>query len=576
MSLDIFVLVVAVVVVVITCAVWFSIMTSNTITVCEACEFRGVKEEALVWCHDCEEAFCSKCAEHHGSARKTREHMAIPMVNYKQLPPIIRQFSSNCEQHNAPFQNYCITHEQLCCRKCIDPLHSRCTSLPAIDDFLKNTKRSFLTEQLSEGFKDIHSFCEYMVKEKTQNLRQLHLESNQIENRIKQIRKQLNDQLDTLEAKRKTAFSTHKTDINKVIEQLAKHQQCAKEFNDSLPFMTENASNMQVFLASKKFEQDLQKAEESVTSLQTRGALNNIAFCLDDIMVKKIDKSDIKLGSFSVKTLPASKTYVKRKAKEIQMFMVTQKPTINSAKLTLQRKLSLPEGMSVTGCLLLPGGDIIITGDFYVVFLNPNGSVNIKMQLRMAYDVTCIDDNRLAVTDDAEITFINRERKEVIKRVRAEGYGFGISHSNGSIIYTTDKSKVKKMDLRTERITTLNVGDPIYQSYVVGTENKIFYSNWQEHTVICYDINGSALWKFKDETVLRNPSGISVDNNCNVFVAGLKSNNIVVLSPNGKLFKQKSLNEDGISNPRAISLDKENKLLLVCSERSCSAIYKIE
>ncbi|CAC5399494.1 unnamed protein product [Mytilus coruscus] len=508
-------------------------MTSKTL--CETCDFRGIKQEALSWCHDCEEAFCSNCADHHSSARKTREHMVISMKNYTKLPPIIRTLSSNCEQHNAPFQNYCITHEQLCCRKCIDPLHSHCTSLPAVDDFLKDTKRSFLTGQLSEGFKDIHSFCEYMVKEKTQNLKELHLESNRIENRIQQMR----TQLDIIEAQRKTALSNHETNINKVIEQLTEHQQYAGEFNDSLSFITENASNIQVFLASKKFEQDLQKAEESVTSLQKRGALSNVVFCLDDIMVKNIDRSDIKLGSFSVKTLPASKTYVKRKTKEIQMFMVTRKPTINSVKLTLLRKLPLPDGMSVTGCLLLHRGGIIITGDFYVVFLDSNGSVNKKLQLRMAYDVTCIDDNRIAVTDDAEITFIDRKQKEVIKRVRAEG-------------------------------------DPIFQSYVVGTEDKIFYSNWQEHTVICYDINGFALWKFKDETVLRNPSGISIDNNCNVFVAGLNSNNVVVISPNGKQFKQIPMDGDGISNPRAISLDKENKLLLVCSERSRDAIYKIE
>ncbi|XP_052088497.1 uncharacterized protein LOC127725510 isoform X2 [Mytilus californianus] len=548
----------------------FNMMTSKTL--CEACDFRGIKQEALVWCHDCEEAFCSNCAEHHSSARKTREHMVISMDNYSKLPPIIRKLSSHCEQHNAQFQNYCIIHEQLCCRKCIDPLHSRCTSLPAVDDFLKDTKRSFLTEQLSEGFKDIHSFCEHMVKEKTQNLRELHFESNRIENRIKQMRKQL----DIIEAQRKTALSNHKSNINKVVEQLTEHLQYAGEFNDSLSFITENASNIQVFLASKKFEQDLQKAEESVTSLQTRGALSNVVFCLDDIMVKNIDRSDIKLGSFSVKTLQASKTYVKRKTKEIQMFMVTRKPTINSVKLTLLRKLSLPDGMSVTGCLLLPRGGIIITGDFYVVFLDSNGSVNKKLQLRMAYDVTCIDDNRIAVTDDAEITFIDRKQKEVIKRVRAEGYCFGISHSNGSIIYTTDKSKVKKMDLHTDVISTLNVGDPIFQSYVVGSENKIFYSNWQEHTVICYDINGSALWKFKDETVLRNPSGISVDKNYNVFVAGLNSNNVVIISHNGNQFKQIPLDGDGISNPRAISLDKENKLMLVCSERSRGAIYKIE
>jgi hypothetical protein len=51
-------------------------------------------------------------------------------------------------------------------------------------------------------------------------------------------------------------------------------------------------------------------------------------------------------------------------------------------------------------------------------------------------------------------------------------------------------------------------------------------------------LQGTTLWKFKDERVLQYPLGISVDNYGNAYVVGYDSNNVVVISPNGQRHRQ--------------------------------------
>jgi DNA-binding beta-propeller fold protein YncE len=52
--------------------------------------------------------------------------------------------------------------------------------------------------------------------------------------------------------------------------------------------------------------------------------------------------------------------------------------------------------------------------------------------------------------------------------------------------------------------------------------------------VTCCDLHGTTQWEFKDERILMGPVGISVDNDGNVYAAGFKSNNVVVISPDGQ------------------------------------------
>jgi outer membrane protein assembly factor BamB len=68
-------------------------------------------------------------------------------------------------------------------------------------------------------------------------------------------------------------------------------------------------------------------------------------------------------------------------------------------------------------------------------------------------------------------------------------------------------------------------------------------------TICCFTLTGQKIWEFKDESVLRTPNGIALDKNRNVYVAGVETNNVVVLSPDGKNCRQIITKSDGLNEP---------------------------
>jgi DNA-binding beta-propeller fold protein YncE len=53
-------------------------------------------------------------------------------------------------------------------------------------------------------------------------------------------------------------------------------------------------------------------------------------------------------------------------------------------------------------------------------------------------------------------------------------------------------------------------------------------------TVVCYDFNGVKKWCYRND-LLKEPKGITVDSNSNIYVAGCNSHNVVVISPDGNV-----------------------------------------
>jgi DNA-binding beta-propeller fold protein YncE len=68
---------------------------------------------------------------------------------------------------------------------------------------------------------------------------------------------------------------------------------------------------------------------------------------------------------------------------------------------------------------------------------------------------------------------------------------------------------------------------------------------------------------------LRGSSGISVDNDGNVYVVGYHSNNAVVISPDGQRHIQLLSSENGLKESRVIDYDKSTNMLLVVNRYLC-------
>ena len=98
-------------------------------------------------------------------------------------------------------------------------------------------------------------------------------------------------------------------------------------------------------------------------------------------------------------------------------------------------------------------------------------------------------------------------------------------------------------------------------SYISCDGNRLFYTSSTD-TVSCCNMNGKPIWRFKDTSLLRSHRGVVVYNHGFVFVAGEKSGNIVVISPD--------------ENSIAMCYDKKENKILVCHKDNKASWFQIE
>ena len=122
------------------------------------------------------------------------------------------------------------------------------------------------------------------------------------------------------------------------------------------------------------------------------------------------------------------------------------------------------------------------------------------------------------------------------------------------------------MKLSDDRITTLIKQRKLSSdSYITTCGEKIYQTNRKTNTVTCYTIKGDKLWKYKDESVLSDPRGVTVDNNFNVYVVSLKSSSVVVLEPDGRQGRQILSGDDGLRAGAGMYFDKSKNSLIVAN-----------
>ena len=135
---------------------------------------------------------------------------------------------------------------------------------------------------------------------------------------------------------------------------------------------------------------------------------------------------------------------------------------------------------------------------------------------------------------------------------------------------------MNKIELSDGRITTLVEDVKLSgESFVTTLGDKIFQTHPVNNSVTCYTINGEKLWEFNDASVLRQPIGVAVDNNCNIYVTSFYYSKVIVLSPDGKQWRQLLDQNDGMSGPYGISIDKTTNNILITSYYGSALMFHI-
>jgi outer membrane protein assembly factor BamB len=106
-------------------------------------------------------------------------------------------------------------------------------------------------------------------------------------------------------------------------------------------------------------------------------------------------------------------------------------------------------------------------------------------------------------------------------------------------------------------------------------DDTIKCTNWKTNTIYCYTLTGQDIWTFKDENVIRSPRGIALDKHRNVYVAGYETNNVVVLSPDGKICREILTQSDGLDKPWSLRINIDRNEFLVCNESGQAFLFSL-
>jgi DNA-binding beta-propeller fold protein YncE len=264
------------------------------------------------------------------------------------------------------------------------------------------------------------------------------------------------------------------------------------------------------------------------------------------------------------------------KAIQAQIMSVIQPPSaksINDIKFILHNTFDFSKGKNntyIAGCIACPNGKVILV-DWHnrrLVILNDDGTLDKEIPCSMSYpiDVTYLDDRTVAVSASNGIEIINIDTKKTERHINIGQGCYGITYHNGVLIWCEVKRGIQMMTLSDDRNTTLVKQNKLSsESYITTCREKIYQTNRNTNTVTCYTIKGHKLWEFKDESVLNDPRGVTVDNDGNAYVTSYRSNSVVVIEPDGRQGRTILSSDDGLKGPTGIYLDKSKNSLIVAN-----------
>ena len=549
-------------------------MATSSDVLCGICETQHTIKNADNWCPECEEGLCSDCLKHHSVSKYTKSHEVISIESYHKIPQSVSKIVQHCTEHDRRYQMYCPMHESLCCPLCISENHQECVGLLAIENIVKTAKRSAMIDSIELTLKDISSNMERVIRDREENLTNITDQRRKIHSEIQGERRKINAHLDNLEEQAIGNLDAEeakiKSEIENLLKKLKKKAVTIDILQSKLSAVKLYASDLQTFLGGTTILREVEEEQMYVTTLLEENSLQQVNLCyLTEANMAAINNIEI-FGSVCRETNPPAINIKRGKDKQAQIMTITppvRNVSIHDINLVLLRKKD-SLGDNITGCTITPIGKFIFAnyGMKGLHILNEDWtSENLDTKLpaiRNPYDVTCIDDTRLVVSTGMyhQISIINIASKKTEKIINTSIGCYGITQNDGSLLFCEKSKGILRVQLSDNTISLLlNQERCPYGAYVITSGDNIYHRNKTTNTVSCHKINGDKLWEFQDVAIIRNPHGVAVDRDLNVYVVSRGNASVVVISPDGKRCRTVLGRSDGINNPLAICFEKVKK-----------------
>ncbi|XP_063397713.1 uncharacterized protein LOC134682046 [Mytilus trossulus] len=551
-------------------------MTTEKSLNCDPCDYKHETKTAVKWCSECSEALCLTCFEAHRILKVSRNHNVISIEDIDALKGIMLDISEvqRCEKHDRPSEYFCPLHDEVVCIKCIQTKHSQCTGWLPISEAADGVKSSVTKEALSQDLEDvIRNFQELIDNHKKEQIANHNAckffrgkGSNVVQRIIEKVKDLEAEFVNTVEEQEKDISGKIGCRIMEFQDRLKK----IKDLRDKLNGIEGYASDTQIFMSIRKVSEELSDhtegvkslTEEPITILKDFQLAAPFQTFLSEVKLLGHVQKDKKLIEFQPTKLQIVQSPVSVSvSKPIDNIEIQNIVKINVSK--------SQNSSTLWSAVVLTNGQLIfkwIAGKDIVIY-NVDGTfaryqpVNDNVKY-----MAIVDSERLAFSFEKsnEVGIFNVQTLQTEKRIVFKENCYGLEY-DGKNLYAAGTTTIQCVEMKNEPVHLSSIPmktNPV--NFLSVHEDRLYYTNYKNHTVYCSNKNGDEIWSFKNE-IMKFPIGVTTDQHGNTYVSCTYSNNVLVISADGKNYKELLNASDGLVNPRAIFYDIRNNRLLVCN-----------
>ena len=245
----------------------------------------------------------------------------------------------------------------------------------------------------------------------------------------------------------------------------------------------------------------------------------------------------------------------------------------------------------INGCAFLSNGQILLCdySNKKVKLIDSDMSVKKSLKLSdLPYNVAAVGENEAIITlysASNDLQYIHTHPNlKLGKKITLPDKCFGLRVVNDEIYTTCHKGSGRDEIWRLNRagnivskvvLTQSSSGRSDYLGlWLTCSNSRVYLTDFDNSTVTCFQLDGKLLYQYQDLKQLREADDIYVDSAGNSLVCGASSNNVVVITADGRKHRE-ILTPKDITIPKCIDYRPADKLLIVGSYSSKLFVYKL-
>ncbi|XP_033731665.1 uncharacterized protein LOC117321301 isoform X2 [Pecten maximus] len=594
--------------------------TESGKTFCHGCLTDDEENVASFWCKACSEALCQPCRVAHRRSKLLSTHKVIAIDEVSKTDIRMPVFVDNtCPRHTGKtIEVYCHDHNALCCVLCMALLHRRCTNVKGIGD----TAQMFSLDVIECELGKMTDESKTIVEEDENKLTTLESDYEKMTSNVAMIIEKAKDKLDDLHKRFQTGldvtYRRHRDSLHERLRTNRIFQANFENTNQLMKVVKGKSPDVDTFIVTEQSKTQLLR---HVRRLQQRTGDKHNTFELKmryDVVLEKVVNVMTTVGRLEVSSSLSSSSH--DSLTSIRQIIDTLQAT--SSATSFSESMSSSDMLSDVGHVTVPSSSItpridVWTGSLSLVksvhkpsilgYITPylTGVVFIEGEGLLAADY---NNKKLILFDDSYeyIRHYDVDNGPIDITRGFEQNELLMTQMNGSVIRCTFQNRVLagstsigKKDcvgmvwgidtlgdnilIGTDYSVEISTSDfkqvsPIPKrgnsTYVAASPMGLFYYS-EEDVIVCRSRDGKEVFRHMCKGI-KELRGITLDQDGNVYVCGMESGDIHLISHDGSRERVLLSRMSGITRPYAVVLHPTRQEIIVTSWRENVAfeVYK--